>query len=183
MIFGRPVTTFPDHASGDSGIETALELGEQLQDLTSANGCVMIVPVINPEVCVEQSGPGEAPRAASGRAGFGIDVERQSPFLGHAGEEVRVVRALRVHRLHVTTLRSPMWFCRISATVSGFSTSTVERAFVQQHLQKFRGVLNSAPPPMKNSGSCGISKSISLSEPSPCRLNIGATRAFCEELI
>jgi hypothetical protein len=52
-----------------------------------------------PEVGVEQSGPGEASRAASGRAGFGVDVERQSPFLGYAGEQVRVVRALRMHRL------------------------------------------------------------------------------------
>ena len=33
ISYGKPVSTFPDHASGDSGIETALELGEKLQDL------------------------------------------------------------------------------------------------------------------------------------------------------
>ena len=33
MIFSEPVSTFTDHASGDSSIETALELGEQFQDL------------------------------------------------------------------------------------------------------------------------------------------------------
>jgi hypothetical protein len=36
---------------------------------------------------------------------------------------------------------------------------------------------------MKNSGRCGISKSICLSAPSLWRAYIGATRAFCDELI
>ena len=81
-LVARRVSTFPDHTSSDSGIETALELGEQLQDLIVGErqelrqdraGHTLVR--INPEVGVEQSGPGEAPRAASGRAGFGVDVE------------------------------------------------------------------------------------------------------------
>src|SRR5258708_38711217 len=99
IYYENAASTFRNHASGDSCIETALELREQLQDLIVGErqelrhdraGHALVR--IEPEVGVEQSGPSEAPRAASSRAAFGVDVERQSPFLGHAGEQVRVVR-------------------------------------------------------------------------------------------
>ena len=70
------------HASRDSGVETALELGEELQNLIVSkrqelrHDCAGHAFVgIKPEVGIEQSGPGEAPRTPSCGTRFGVDVE------------------------------------------------------------------------------------------------------------
>src|SRR5215475_7724283 len=85
-LFCAPTSVCPNQPLRDSCIETALELGEQLQDrivgkrqkLRHDRAGHPLVR-IEPEVGVKQTGPGKAPGAPSGRPGFGVDVERQSP--------------------------------------------------------------------------------------------------------
>src|SRR5690242_19588057 len=50
---------------------------------------------IDPEIGISQARPGETFRAASTGYWFGRDHKAKTPFLDHAGKELRVIRQVR----------------------------------------------------------------------------------------
>src|SRR5579859_6406052 len=130
--------------SSESGVEAALERAiegddpfvVERQDL-GEEGAGDLADRIEPEIAVEQAGPGDAAGGAPVRSRLGIDVEGQAPFVRLARELVEALGVAGLGRPHLVDVeRTDLVLHHAGDRFGPQDPAVFERAAVQQRLQK-----------------------------------------------